>query len=139
MPKLVAGAYDRAENILHLWFPSPVRLDNDLSVAQFFQEVIDDWIAPRPQKAYLLVNFENLHIAAAMASSYADNIRKFQPLLLGTFRYNVREDIVGRFTRMAVTLGNVALAAPSHLFATEADARQAIRRAKEAAGAPGKR
>ncbi len=120
--KQVAGRFELDQNILHLWFPEPVVLRDADSVTAFFDEVVDDWIANAPDQVYLLVNYENLHIAGRVADSYSANIRRFQHKLLGTFRYGIPAD----FTGVAVSLGNMQLHAPANLFADEASARAAI-------------
>jgi hypothetical protein len=74
----------------------------------------------------LLVNYENLHIAAQVAADYAKNIQRFQHRLLGTFRYGVPGD----FTGVAVSLGNMQLKARANLYEDERAARAAIEAAK---------
>ncbi len=133
--KCTAGAYEADENILHLWFPQRVELHDEEKVRQFFDEVIDDWIKPCPKTPYLLVNFGNLHIRPNMAEAYSKNIARFQPMLLGTFRYNVPAS----FTGVAVALGNLKLATPANIYPDERAARDAIRAAKEGNTASGRR
>ena len=128
--KLAAGEYESAENILHLWFPRRIELADEEAICAFFDEVMVDWIQPRPSKPYLLVNFGNLHIRANMAKVYATSIARFQPMLLGTYRYGVPAS----FTGVAVALGNLRLAAPANIFPDERSAREAIRAAKENQG-----
>jgi hypothetical protein len=130
-PKLTAGAYDATENILHLWFPQRVELADEESVRRFFGEVLEGWIKPCPQPPYLLVNFGNLHIRPNMSQAYSKNIAGFQAMLRGTYRYGVPAS----FTGVAVALGNLELNAPAHIFTDEQAARDAIRLAKERAGA----
>ncbi len=125
--KLTAGEYEAAEGILHLWFPRRIELGDDEAIRAFFDEVVTDWIQQCPSKPYLLVNFSNLHIHANMAEAYATNIARFQPKLLGTYRYGVPPT----FTGVAVALGNLRLAAPANIFPDERGARDAISAAKE--------
>lgn len=125
--KLAAGEYESAENILHLWFPRRVELADEEAIRAFFDEVMTEWIRPRSNKPYLLVNFANLHIRANMADVYARSIARFQSMLLGTYRYGVPPT----FTGVAVALGNLRLAAPANIFQDERSAREAIRAAKE--------
>jgi hypothetical protein len=125
--KVVAGEYEPAENILHLWFPRRIELADAEAIRAFFDEVIAEWIRPRPSKPYLLVNFSNLHIRANMADVYATSIARFQPMLLGTYRYGMPPS----FTGVTVALGNLQLAAPANIFPDERSAREAIRAAKE--------
>jgi hypothetical protein len=120
--KQVAGRYERERNILHLWFPQTVSLDNPRAVATFFDEVVEDWINKTPGTFYLLVNYSNLHISPKQAEAYAENIGRFQPRLLGTFRYQVSKD----FTGVAVSLGNIRHHAAANIFPDEASARKAI-------------
>ena len=94
--KQVEGRFDANENVLHLWFPRTVRLTDAESVKVFFDEVVKDWIETAPGRFYLLVSYENLHIAAQVAADYAKNIQRFQHRLLGTFRYGVPGDFTGR-------------------------------------------
>jgi hypothetical protein len=132
-PKLTSGSYEAGDNILHLWFARRVELVDDEGVRVFFDEVIDDWIKPCPRPPYLLVNFGNLHIRPNLAEAYARNIERFQPMLLGTFRYNVPAS----FTGVTVALGNLRLATRANIFPDERSAREAIRHAKEhASGRP---
>jgi len=123
--KQVAGQFDKEENILHLWFPAPVNLVDMASVTTFFDEVVSDWIDVTPGQFYLLVNYANLHIAAAVSSAYGESIKRFHDRLLGTFRYAVSQD----FTGVAVSLGNMQLQAPANMFSSESVARAAIRQA----------
>jgi hypothetical protein len=125
--KLVAGEYESAENILHLWFPRRIELADEEGIRAFLEEVMVEWVQPCPSKPYLLVNFSNLHIRANMAEVYATSIAQFQSMLLGTYRYGVPPS----FTGVAVALGNLRLAAPAHIFPDERSAREAIRTAKE--------
>ena len=125
--KRAAGEYESDENILHLWFPLRVELADKQAIRAFFDEVQTDWIQPCPSKPYLLVNFGNLHIRANMAEVYAKSIARFQPMLLGTYRYGVPPT----FTGVAVALGNLQLAAPANIFPDERSAREAIRAAKQ--------
>jgi hypothetical protein len=125
--KLMAGAYESAENILHLWFTRRIELVDEEAVRAFFDEVMVDWIQPCPTKPYLLVNFGNLHLRANMAKAYAKNIARFQPMVRGTYRYGLPPT----FTGVAVALGNLQLAAPANIFPDERSAREAIRVAKE--------
>lgn len=125
--KQVAGRYDAGENVLHMWFPGEVRLKTTEEVEAFFAEVIGDWINKLPRPAWLLVDYANLHIAPSVGKEYARSIGTFQDKLLATFRYNVEPD----FTGTAITLGNLKLRAPAHIFPDEAAAREALRRAKE--------
>jgi hypothetical protein len=131
--KQIAGSYDPIENILHLWFPAPLRLVDDRTITEFFDEVVSLWIAPCPMKPYLLVNYTNLHIAPNKAEAYAAAIRGFQALILGTFRYNVAPN----FTGVAVALGNLKLAAEPNIFPDEFSAREAVARAKKGKRRPG--
>ncbi|HXX68842.1 MAG TPA: hypothetical protein VEK07_16770 [Polyangiaceae bacterium] len=131
--KTTAGAYEASENILHLWFPQRVELLDEEAVRLFFDEVIADWIAPCPPRPYLLVDFANLHIRPNMAEAYAKNIARFQPMLLGTYRYGVPAS----FTGVAIALGNLRLAARANIFPDERSARDAIRLAKERAAGAG--
>ncbi len=121
--KLTAGEYEPAENILQLWFPQRIELTDEEAIRSFFDEVLVDWIQPCPRKPFLLVNFNNLHIRAAMAKGYAKNIARFQSLLLGTYRYGVPPT----FTGVTVALGNLQLGAPANMFDDERSAREAIR------------
>ena len=122
--KLVAGRYEREGNVLHLWFPESVRLNDAESVKLFFDEVVADWIDTVPGRFYLLVNYNNLHIGSRVADEYAKNIQRFQHKLLGTFRYGLPAD----FTGVAVSLGNMRLSAQANIFENEAAARAAIKR-----------
>jgi hypothetical protein len=120
--KRIAGRFESNQSILHLWFPAPIILRDVDTVTSFFDEVVSDWIDPTPGRFYLLVNYENLHIAGRVADCYAANIKRFQSKLLGTFRYGIPAD----FTGVAVSLGNLQLQAPANLFESEAAARAAI-------------
>lgn len=120
--KQVAGTFESANNLLHLWFPRVVTLSEAAEVKRFFDEVTADWVDPTPGRFYLLVNYANLHISARVASAYAESIRGFQHRLLGTFRYG----LPGGFTGVAVSLGNGQLRAQANLYDDEAAARAAI-------------
>jgi hypothetical protein len=124
--KFTFGAYEGAENILHLWYPNRVQLADEATVVDFFEEVESLWIRPCPTRPYLLVNYANVHLAANMAAVYAARIARFRPLVIETFRYGVAPD----FTGVAVALGTLKLAARANIFADEAAARDAIRRYK---------
>ena len=125
--KITAGEYEADQNILHLWYPRRVELTTELEVQGFFDEVLQDRVKPCPKRPYLLVNFANCHIRAHLGEAYAKNISRFQPMLLGTYRYGVNAS----FTGVAVALGNLKLASPVNIFDDERSAREAIRQAKE--------
>jgi hypothetical protein len=127
--KHTAGEYEAGENILHLWYPHRTELATEADVQDFFDEVIEDWIKPCPKRPYALVNYANCHIRPNLAEAYSKNIRRFQTMLLGTYRYGVPAS----FTGVAVALGNLKLASPANIFADERTAREAIRLAKERA------
>jgi hypothetical protein len=124
-----SGAYDAQENVLHLWYERPVDLADELTIMAFFAEVETRWIRACPVKPYLLVNYRNVRIAPTMTAVYARCIQKFRPLVLGTFRYGVGADLTG----VAVTMGNIELAARANIFDDEASARRAILEARRAA------
>jgi hypothetical protein len=122
---LTSGAYDPAENILHLWYERPVDLRDEIGIIAFFAEVESRWIRPCSQKPYLLVNYKNVRIAPSMTTVYARSIQRLRPLVLGTFRYGIERDLTG----VAVAMGNMELAAEANIFPDESSARLAIRRA----------
>jgi hypothetical protein len=122
--------YEAEENILHLWYERPVDLRDEASVVAFFDEVETRWIRACPEKPYLLVNFRNVRIAPAMTSVYARCIQRFVPLVLGTFRYGVGQDLTG----VAVAMGNMGISVHANIHEDEASARVAIRQARAATG-----
>ena len=122
---VTAGQYEEGENILHLWYPSPVDLSDERTLVAFFDEVEADWIRPCPRKPYLLVNYKNVRIPPAMTSTYAQRIQHLRPLVLGTFRYGISADLTG----VAVAIGNLTLQAQANIYPDEASARAAIRAA----------
>jgi hypothetical protein len=124
------GRYEGAENILHLWYPRPVHLNDEAIIHDFFEETEREWIRPCPTRPYLLVNYANVNMRADMAEFYARSMLRFRSLLLGTFRYGLDADSHGHFTAVAVHLGNMKLATPSNVFPSESLARQAIRDAR---------
>jgi uncharacterized protein YegP (UPF0339 family) len=130
MRKYSEGHYDRSANILHVWYPRGVQLQDEATVEAFFDETKREWLDPCPTPPYLLVNYAGVHIAPNMADCYARSIGRFQGLVLGTFRYGMSRDASGHFTAVAVALGNIRLAAPSNLFESEEAARKAIESAK---------
>ena len=121
-----SGAYEEGENILHLWYEQPVDLHDQATTVAFFDEVETLWIRACSQKPYLLINYRNVRIAPTMTTLYGQCIRRFQPLVLGTFRYGIGTDLTG----VTVSLGNLGLAAQANIFEDEASARLAIRRAR---------
>src|SRR5262249_31054137 len=121
------GEYDAAENVLHVWYTSAVQLDDEETIHDFFDDVLQRWIDRCPRKPYLLVNYANVNIRPDMAQAYAREITRFRGRILGTYRYGMSPDALGCFTAVAVRLGNLQLAAPSNIFATETEAREAIR------------
>lgn len=120
--KFTSGRYEPEQNILHLWFPERVVLTDSKTVEAFFREVTHDWIDRCPQPPYLLVNYKNLHILPAATQGYAANISGFQSKIMATFRYAVSADLTG----VAVSMGNLMLSRPAHVFSDEAEARAAI-------------
>jgi hypothetical protein len=125
-----SGKYDAESNVLHLWYEHAVDLRDEATMTAFFDEVENRWIRTCPRKPYLLVNFRNIRIPPSMTAVYARCIQKFQPLVLGTFRYAVGADLTGS----AVALGNLGLSAQANIFENEGAARDAI--AEAAAKAP---
>src|SRR5690349_2682836 len=110
--KNIAGNYDPDENVLHMWYPRRVELNDEASVREFFEEVLRDWVKPCPRKPYALIDYRNVQIAPAMASVYAASVEKMRPWLLGTYRYVLAPD----FTGVTVALGNLRLQEDAHIF-----------------------
>jgi hypothetical protein len=132
MRKYSDGSYESEENILHLWYVQPVYLNSEAIIDEFFDETEREWIRTCPTRPWLLVNYAHVHLRPDMAETYARSIVRFRRFILGTFRYGIEPDALGHFTAVAVRLGNLKLAAPSNIFASEAAARDAIRTAKAA-------
>jgi len=126
-PNQPAGRYEADTNILHLWFPHRLELNDEPTIRAFFEMVRSEWVDRCPQKPYLLVNYANVHLAPAMAEVYANNIAQFLTTTLGTFRYG----LAANFSGVTVALGNMRIAAPPNIFPDEATARAAIAKAKE--------
>jgi hypothetical protein len=124
--KYVSGRYERFSDVLHLWFPERVVLDSSAKLEEFFAEVTENWINTLPTKVYLLVNFQNLEIAASQTTAYRDAIAAFGPRLLGTVRYGMRDGS----TQTVVRCGNIALEASSNIYPDEKAAREAIAKLK---------
>lgn len=125
-PRYVAGRYEPQENILHLWSANPIVLKDVETLQQFFAEVTQ-WIKNCPTSPYLLTDFTGLEIAVELTAQYAEQVKVFRPLVLGIFRFGMTEDLNGRFTTMAVRMGNMKNSAASNIYPDEAAARKAIR------------
>jgi hypothetical protein len=123
---VMAGEFERDHNILHIWFPEPLNLATREQVERFFSDAQREWIDPTPGPFYLLVNYTNLTIDPAVTEAYAKAIKKFQHKLLGTFRYRVTDQL----TATAVRLGNMRMSKASRIYASESEAREAIRKTK---------
>jgi hypothetical protein len=134
MTRYTSGSYEAAENVLHLWYESPVDLRDDATVIAFFGEVETAWLLPLSVKPYVLVNYRNVRIAPTVTSAYALSVQRIQPLVIATYRYGVGSDLTG----VTVTLGNMGLHAHANIFPDEASARAAIRKARAAAAAAAK-
>lgn len=130
MSRFAEGSYEPAQNILHLWYARPVRLDDAHIVAQFFADARDHWIRACTTPPYLLVNYAKVTLRANMVEAYSRQIATFQELVLGTFRYGIEDGALGHFTAVAVHLGTAKLSKPPNVFASEAEAREAIGHAR---------
>jgi hypothetical protein len=118
----ITGEWEPATGILHFWCEKPTILADEASVTAFFDEVQYEWIKPLPKKPFLLVDYTNLHIRPSVSNFYAKSIQRFQPLILGTARFNVKPDLTG----VAVSLGNAKLDAQPNIYPDEQTARDAI-------------
>jgi hypothetical protein len=125
-----ASKYERTENVLHLWFPLPIEVADGEAMQALCDEVLTKRISPCPTKPYLLANYSNLCIHPAMARGQVDFGRRIKENVLGIFRYGMPPD----WTGIAVSIGSMRFAAKANIFPNEASAREAIRKAKEAAG-----
>lgn len=128
--KYVFGRYDPQENILQLYHPNPMVLNSTSILTEFFKEVTY-WIKSCPTKPYLLVNYTNVDISVEMTNQYAEELKKYRPLVLGVVRYGISDSLSGRFTAMAVRMGNMRTAANSNIYPDEASARAALQQLKQ--------
>lgn len=114
----------------------PVHLDDAQLVAEFFEDVRENWIRTCLRPPYLLVNYANVSLRGDMVDAYARQTSSFQDLVRATFRYGIEDDALGHFTAVAVHLGTAKLAKPPNVFASEAEARAAIELARRGARPP---
>jgi hypothetical protein len=126
----VEGQHEPAANILRLWHAQPVRLDEPRLIEQFFEEVVA-LLKKCARPPYLLVDYTNFQIDAAMTEPYARAVKTYRHLAAGVFRYNLSPDTEGVLTRVAVLVANRA---DANVFPDERSAREAIRKAQAAAG-----
>ena len=85
-----------------------------------------------PRPPYLLVDYTNFAIAAAMTHVYASQVKAYRHLAAGVFRYNLSPDTEGVLTKVAVLVANRT---DANVFPDEQSARDAIRKAQLAAKA----
>ncbi len=130
--RYVIGRYEAEENILALWHPQPLVLNELNLIEEFFKEV-NYWLESCPTKPYLLVNYANVNIAVDMTPEYSRQIKAYRPMVLNVFRYNISDDLQGSFTAMAIRMGNLKTSTSSNIYPDETSARQAIKQARQSA------
>ena len=122
------ATYDPVENVLHMWHPRPVALDDPFTVERFFRDV-RRLIDGCPDRPYLLVNYAGLTISPEMMGAYQAQLKTYRPMVRGVFRYGIGQGVGGTLTGVTVRLANRAEA---NIFANEGAAREAIRLARSA-------
>lgn len=127
--KYITGVYEETDNILHLWCVSPVNLNRADLLEAFFGET-RQWVKSCPVKPCLLTNFNSLEIGVDLTTEYARQVKLLQAMVLGVFRYGLSEDLSGRFTSMAVRMGNMKNSSSSNIYSDEVTARRAIQQFK---------
>jgi len=130
--RFVEGEYEPGSNVLRLWHPRRVTLNEPRLVEQFFQNVVE-LLKACPRPPYLLVDYTNFHIAAEMTQFYARQVKAYRHLTVGVFRYNLSPDTEGVLTKVAILVANRAAA---NIFPDERSAREAIGKARLAPETP---
>jgi hypothetical protein len=130
--RFVEGEYEPASNVLRLWHPRPVTLNEPRLVEQFFEDVVG-LLKACPRPPHLLVDYRNFQIAAEMTQFYAKQVQAYRHLTVGVFRYNLSPDTEGVLTKVAILVANRAAA---NIFPDERSAREAIRKAQLAPDTP---
>lgn len=121
-------SYDRAENIVHMSFPTPVELSTRLEIAEHFDRVIAFWrVHARGQKSYFVVNFDNVQINVDELDFYAEQTRRAHEVCaLTSVRYG------GSATQRTLTrLAGIKIHRPSNLYGTRAEALAVVRALKK--------
>src|SRR5262245_24640365 len=128
----VKGEYEPADNILRLWHPQPMTLNQPAIIEQFFAEVVA-LIRNCPTRPFLLMNYTHLQIAAEMTQSYAAQVKAYRHLSADVFRYNLSADTEGVLTKVAILVANRT---DANIFPDERSARDANRKARRSSDQP---
>ena len=79
-PQVSKQAYDRRENILRVWHPTPVALDDEQLIRAYFDDIYRFWKQScAGQRAYYLVNWDGFDVNPHETESYASNVLTLNP------------------------------------------------------------
>jgi hypothetical protein len=117
-------SYDRDDNIVFMSFAAREALDTREQIADHFARVIAFWRAKvSPNKAYFVVNFDNVNINAAELDFYAEQTKRAHEICaIVSVRYG------GDALQRTVTrLAGMKIHRPSNIYATREQALAVVR------------
>ena len=118
-------SYDRAENIVHMSFPTPVELTTHEQIAAHFERVITFWRShARGKKSYFVVNFENVNINLNELEFYAAQTKRAHEICaIASVRYGGNP-----LQRTVTRLAGMKIHRPSNLYETREEALAVVRK-----------
>lgn len=117
-------SYDRAENIIHMSFPTAEKLDTREQIADHFERVTAFWRARAGgKKCYFVVNFDNITININELDFYAEQSKRAHELCaITSVRYG------GSSMQRTVTrLAGMKIHRPSNIYETREEALKVVR------------
>lgn len=117
-------SYDRTENIIHMSFSAPEKLDTRAQIAEHFERVLAFWrTRAGGKKTYFVVNFDNITININELDFYAEQSKRAHDLCaITSVRYG------GNSLQRTVTrLAGMKIHRPSNIYETREEALAVIR------------
>jgi len=130
-PQVSKQSYDRRENILRVWHPTPVALDNEQLIRAYFDDIYRFWKQScGGQRAYYLVNWDGFDVNPHETETYASNVKRIATdCAITIVRYGSQSAIQRTLGRLVA----VKIHYPSNVYDTEEKALEVIEGLKNGA------
>lgn len=124
-----ALSYDKVENVIFMTFPEPLLLDSKAEIVAHFERIIAFWRAHAGgQKAYFVVDFDNVTIEPSQMSHYVEQTKRAHDICaIASVRYGGSP-----LQRTVTRLAGMKIQRPSNICDSREEALAIVRAMKDA-------